>query len=52
MCRLLSRYMTPTGPTFIHVLILHPLLSGLLKAHTFQHLILLFLPVRDGSLWT
>lgn len=49
MCRLLSHY---TIPTFIRALILHPRLSGLLKAHTFQFLILLFLPVRDPNLLT
>jgi hypothetical protein len=43
MCRLLLHY---TTPTFIRALILHPRLSALLKAHTFQFLILLFLPIR------
>ena len=43
MCRLLSHY---TTLTFIHVPILRPRLSGLLKAHTFPCLILHFLPVR------
>ena len=49
MCRLLSHYTTPTS---IRALILHPRLSGLLKAHTFQFLILLFLPVRGRNLLT
>ena len=49
MCRLLSHY---TTPTFIHAPILHPRLSDLLKAHTFQCLILLFLPVRVRNLLT
>lgn len=49
MCRLLSHY---TTPTFIRALILHPRLSALLKAHTFQFLILLFLPVRFRNLLT
>lgn len=43
MCQLLSHC---TTPTFIRALILHPRLSALLKAHTFQFLILLFLPIR------
>ena len=49
MCRLLLHY---TTPTFIRALILHPRLSALLKAHTFQFLILLFLPVRFRNLLT
>ena len=47
MCQLQSLY---TTPTVIRALILHLHLSGLLKAHTFQCPILLFLPVRDGNL--
>ena len=46
MCRLPSHY---TTPIFTRARILHPPLLGLLKAHTFRHLILPFLPVRDGQ---
>ena len=49
MCQLLSHY---TTPTFIRAPILHPRPSALLKAHTFQFLILLFLPVRGRNLLT
>jgi hypothetical protein len=49
MCRLLSHY---TTLIFIRALILHPRLSGLLKARTFRFLILLFLPVRGRNFLT